>query len=389
MQSCSIDNRERELNEELELFRNNVQRFIATEVAPHYETWEKAEIFPRELWRALGRQGLLCVDMPEAYGGAGADFLFSMIIQEEFARANFVSVGGPIGVHSDIVAHYILNYGTDEQKREYLPRMISGECVGAIAMTEPGSGSDLQGIRTSAKRDGDDFVINGSKTFITNGQHSDLVIVVARTNLEVSGSRGTTLFMVDSSRPGFQRGRNLEKIGLHASDTSELFFEDVRVPSSAILGELDQGFAVLMGELQRERLSLAVVAVAAAEGILEETINYVKERKAFGAPLSALQNTRFKLAEAATDARVHRSFVEECKRLFMSGELDVTTVSMAKASTTEMQGRVADTCLQLHGGYGYMREYGVSRAYVDARVQRIYGGTSEIMRELISRSLLS
>tara|TARA_R110002110_G_scaffold6830_1_gene34074 strand:- start:2640 stop:3809 length:1170 start_codon:yes stop_codon:yes gene_type:complete len=389
MQRRSFENRERKLNEELELFRQNVQRFIANEVAPNYEMWEKAEIFPRELWRALGTQGLLCVDMPEAYGGAGADFLFSMIIQEEFARANFVSVGGPIGVHSDIVAHYILNYGTEEQKREYLPRMISGECVGAIAMTEPGSGSDLQGIRTSAKRDGDDFVINGSKTFITNGQHSDLVIVVARTNLEVSGSRGTTLFMVDSSRPGFQRGRNLEKIGLHASDTSELFFEDVRVPSSAILGELDQGFAVLMGELQRERLSLAVVAVAAAEGILEETINYVKERKAFGAPLSALQNTRFKLAEAATDARVHRSFVEECKRLFMSGELDVTTVSMAKASTTEMQGRVADTCLQLHGGYGYMREYGVSRAYVDARVQRIYGGTSEIMRELISRSLLS
>jgi acyl-CoA dehydrogenase len=267
--------------------------------------------------------------------------------------------------------------------------MVSGECVGALAMTEPGTGSDLQGIRTSAKLDGHDYLINGSKTFITNGQHCDMVIVVARTRLDVSGSKGTTLFMVDTTTPGFERGRNLEKIGLHASDTSELFFDDVRVPASAILGELDRGFAVLMGELQRERLSLAIGAVAAAEGVLAETVEYVKERKAFGAPIAELQNTRFKLAEAATDARVHRSFVEECKQLFMRDELDVSTVSMAKLACTEMQGRVADTCLQLHGGYGYMREYGVSRAYVDARVQRIYGGTSEIMKELISRDVLA
>ena len=256
-------------------------------------------------------------------------------------------------------------------------------------MTEPGAGSDLQGVRTSAKRDGDDYVINGSKTFITNGQHCDMVIVVARTNLEVSGAKGTTLFMVDTNTPGFQRGRNLEKIGLHASDTSELFFEDVRVPASAILGELDKGFAVLMGELQRERLALAIGAVAAAEGVLADTVEYVKERQVFGGPLADLQNTKFKMAEAATDARIHRSFVEECKRLFMDGELDVATVSMAKFSATEMQGRVADICLQLHGGYGYMREYGVSRAFVDARVQRIYGGSSEIMKELISRSVLA
>jgi len=376
------------MSEELALFRDNVKRFVDTEVLPHYQQWEKAEIFPRELWNKLGEQGLLAVDIPEAYGGYGANFLFSMAIQETFARADCGAVGGPMAVHSDIVAHYLLNKGTEAQKQKYLPKMVTGECVGAVAMTEPGAGSDLQGIRTSARRDGDDYVINGSKTFISNGQHCDLVIVVARTNLAVSGSRGTTLFLVEAGTPGFQRGRNLEKIGLHASDTSELFFEDVRVPATAILGELDRGFAVLMGELQRERLALAIGAVAAAEGVLADTVEYVKERKAFGAPLSALQNTRFKLAEAATDVRVHRSFVEECKALFMKRELDVATVSMAKVACTEMQGRVVDTCLQLYGGYGYMREYGISRAYVDARVQRIYGGTSEIMKELISRSVL-
>jgi alkylation response protein AidB-like acyl-CoA dehydrogenase len=377
------------MNEEMELFRENVKRFIEAEVIPNYEQWEHDEIFPRELWNALGEQGLLAVDIPETYGGFGTDFLFSMVIQEEFAKANCGAVGGPMAVHSDIVAHYILNCGTEEQKSRYLPQMVSGECVGAVAMTEPGAGSDLQGVRTSAKRDGDDYVINGSKKFITNGQHCDMVIVVARTNLEVSGAKGTTLFMVDTNTPGFTRGRNLEKIGLHASDTSELFFEDVRVPASAILGELDKGFSVLMGELQRERLALAIGAVAAAEGVLADTVEYVKERKAFGAPLAELQNTKFKMAEAATEVRIHRSFIEECKRLFMAGELDVATVSMAKLSATEMQGRVADTCLQLHGGYGYMREYGVSRAFVDARVQRIYGGTSEIMKELISRSVLA
>lgn len=377
------------MSEELELFRENVRRFVEAEVIPDYEQWEKDEIFPRELWNKVGEQGLLCVDVPENYGGFGTDFLFSMVIQEAFARANCGAVGGPMAVHSDIVAHYVLNHGSEEQKQHYLPRMVSGECVGAVAMTEPGAGSDLQGVRTTAKKDGEEYVINGSKTFITNGQHCDMVIVVARTNMDVPGSRGTTLFMVDTTTPGFQRGRNLEKIGLHASDTSEMFFEDVRVPASAILGELDKGFVVLMGELQRERLALAIGGVAAAEGVLAETVEYVKERKAFGAPIAELQNTKFKMAEVATDIRIHRSFVEECKRLFMAGELDVATASMAKVSCTEMQGRVADTCLQLHGGYGFMREYGVSRAYVDARVQRIYGGTSEIMKELISRSVLA
>ena len=377
------------MNEELALFRDNVRRFIAAEIAPHYEQWERAGIFPRQLWNKLGQQGLLGVDLPEAYGGFGANFLFSMAIVEEFSHANYGSIGGPMTVHSDIVAHYILNNGTEAQKQRYLPAMVAGDCVGAIAMTEPGAGSDLQAVRTTANRDGDHFILNGSKTFITNGQHCDMVIVVARTNTEVAGSRGTSLFLVDTATPGFQRGRNLEKIGLHASDTSELFLEELRVPASALLGELDRGFAVLMGELQRERLSLAIGAVAAAEGVLAQTIEYVKERQVFGAPLAALQNTKFKLAEAATDIRVHRAFVDECKSLLMSGELDVATASMAKVATTEMQGRVADSCLQLYGGYGFMREYGVSRAFVDARVQRIYGGTSEIMKELISRSLLA
>ena len=377
------------MSEELELFRENVKRFVETEVIPHYEQWEHEEIYPRPLWNTLGEQGLLCVDIPEAYGGFGTDFAFSMVIAEEFSRLNCSAIGGPMMVHSDIVAHYILNNGSEEQKQHYLPKMVSGECVGAVAMTEPGAGSDLQGIRTTAKPDGDGYVINGSKTFITNGQHCDMVIVVARTNLDVPGAKGTTLFLVDATTPGFTRGRNLEKIGLHASDTSELFFEDVRVPASAILGELDRGFAVLMGGLDRERLALAIGAVAAAEGVLAETAEYVKERKVFGAPLAEMQNTRFKLAEVATDIRVHRSFVEECKALLITHDLDVTTASMAKLACTEMQCRVADACLQLYGGYGYMREYGVSRGYVDARAQRIYGGASEIMKELISRSVLS
>ncbi len=378
-----------DMNEELELFRENVRRFVEAEVLPNYEQWEKDEKFPRELWNSLGDQGLLAVDIPEAYGGFGGHFLFAMLIVEEFHRANCASVGGSMAVHSDIVAHYILNHGSEEQRQRYLPGMVTGDCVGAVAMTEPGAGTDLQGVRTTATRDGSDYIINGSKTFITNGQQCDVIVVVARTNLEVSGSRGTTLFLVDADNPGFTRGRNLEKIGLHASGTSEMFFDDVRVPETAILGELDRGFAVLMGELQRERLTLAAIGVAAAEGILAQTVEYVKERQAFGAPIADLQNTKFKLAEAATDVRVHRAFVEECKNAHMQGELDVASASMAKYSATEMQCRVADICLQLHGGYGFMREYGASRAYVDARAQRIYGGTNEIMKELISRSVLA
>lgn len=378
-----------ELMEELELFRESVRRFLETEIEPHYPKWEQQGIMPRVVWNKLGEAGLLAVDVPEEHGGIGANFLFSVVIIEEFARANFNAVGGNMAVHSDIVAHYILNSGTKDQKKRYLPHMVSGEQIGAIAMSEPGAGSDLQGIRTFARKEGDDWVINGSKTFISNGQHCDFAVVVARTNPDEPGSRGISLFLVDADTPGFKRGRKLEKIGLHAADTSELFFEDVRVPASAMLGKPDRGFAVLMKELQRERLALSVIAVAAAEGMIDLTIEYVKERKAFGARISDFQNTRFKLAEAATDARLHRAFVDECKQLFMNGKLDASTVSMAKMACTEMQGRVMDTCLQLHGGYGYMKEYGVSRAFVDARAQRIYGGTSEIMKLLISRELLA
>lgn len=376
-------------NEELTLFNDMLHRFIEDRVSANYDQWEADDMFPRELWNELGENGFLAVDIPEEHGGFGADFRFAMAVVEAFSRANCNAIATSLAVHSDIVAHYLLNNGTDEQRKRYLPRMISGECVGAIAMTEPGAGSDLQGIKTSARRDGDDFVINGSKTFITNGQHCNLVVVVARTNKDVKGSKGTSLFLVDADMPGFRRGRNLDKIGLHASDTSELFFDDVRVPASAVLGRVDGGFAILMGELARERLSLAVGGVAAAEGALAQTAEYVKDRKAFGQPIGSFQNTRYRMAEMATDIRVHRAFADECVQSFLDGTLDVATVSMAKLACTEMQNRVADGCLQLFGGYGYMQEYGISRAFVDARVQRIYGGTSEIMKELISRSVLT
>ena len=302
----------------------------------------------------MGEQGLLCVGIPEAYGGFESDFLFSSVIAEELSRANVAALATNTTVHSDIVAHYVLNAGTEEQKLKYLPKMVSGEIVGAIAMTEPGCGSDLQGVRATAKLDGDDYVINGSKTFITNGQHCGFVIVVARTKMDVSGAKGTSLFIVDCDSAGFSRGRNLDKIGLHSGDTSEMFFEDVRVPKTALLGPLNGGFGVLMGELQRERLTLAVNAVAAAEGALQYAIDYAKERTAFGGPISKLQNTKFRLAEMATEVRVHKAFIEECKVSYMVNQLDVASASMAKLSCTEMQGRIVDGCLQIFGGYGYM-----------------------------------
>ncbi len=374
--------------EERQVLSDMVARFIESEVAPHYEQWERDEIMPREIWHKLGNAGFLCADMPTEYGGPGGSFDMSMLICEEFIRPGYGSLGGNMSVHSDIVAPYILNHGTEEQKQAYLPKMASGECVGAIAMTEPGAGSDLQGVRTMAKKDGDEWVINGSKTFITNGQHADVVITVARTDPDAPGSRGLSLFLVDASNAGFSRGRNLEKLGLHAADTSELFFEDVRVPESALLGELNKGFIYLMTELPRERLGLAVGAVAAMEGALAMTADYVNERQAFGAPLSKLQNTRFRMADMQTEYRLNRAFINECIESFNTGSLDAATASMAKFASTEAQCRVVDGCLQLFGGYGYMREYPISRMYADARVQRIYGGTSEIMRELIARAVL-
>jgi alkylation response protein AidB-like acyl-CoA dehydrogenase len=350
-------------NEEATLFRDMIGRFCETEVDPFYDQWERDEILPRDIWHKLGAAGFLCVDIPQAYGGVGSSFDMSMVIAAEFSRRGYASLGGNMSVHSDIVAHYVLNHGTEEQKQHYLPKMVSGECIGAIAMTEPGAGSDLQGVRTAAVRDGEDWVINGSKTFISNGQHCDMVVTVARTDPDAPGSRGLSLFIVDADKPGFSRGRNLEKLGLHAADTSELFYQDVRVPDEALLGGLHRGFIALMEELPRERLGLAV-------------------------GLSKLQNTRFKIAEMQTEYRLNNAFVNECIDKYNAGELDAATASMAKFATTEAQGRVVDGCLQLFGGYGYMREYPISRAYADARIQRIYGGTSEIMQELVARAVL-
>ena len=371
---------------EHEQFRDSVAKFLETEAVPFYEQWEEDGQIDRELWRKAGAQGFLCPTVPEEFGGVGVDYRYNAIVTEEVARLGLSGVGFPL--HSDIVVPYIVNNGSQAQKEKYLPGCLSGDIVTAIAMTEPGTGSDLQGIKTTAELDGDHYVINGSKTFITNGQHCDVVIVAAKTN-EVGGAKGLSLFLVDSDAVGFQRGTNLDKIGLHCADTSELFFDNVRVSKTDMLGPLDKGFLVLMNELQRERLSLAIGSVCATEGVLNETIQYVKDRKAFGKPISALQNTRFKIAEMATEIRIHRAFINECMDNFESGQLDIEAVSMAKYSCSEMQGRVVDYCLQLHGGYGYMTEYPVARAFVDARVQRIYGGTSEIMLELISRSVLA
>ena len=373
---------------EIVLVKDMLAKFLAAEVAPFYEQWEKDEKVPRDLWRKLGQSGLLAVDIPEEYGGAGGSFDMSMAIVYDVSQAGYAALSSNMTVHSDIVAHYILNMGTEEQKQRYLPDFVSGECVGAVAMTEPGAGSDLQGIRTTAKKDGDYWVINGSKTFITNGQHCDVVVTAVRTDPDAPGSRGLSLFLVDTRLPGFSRGRNLEKMGQHAADTSELFFEDVRVPESAILGELNKGFVGLMKELPRERLALGVGAVGATEGVLDMTREYVNERKAFGAPLSKLQNTRFEIAKMYSEFRLNRALMNECIDLFNRGELDAATASMIKYTTTEAQCSIVDGCLQLFGGYGYMKEYPISRAYVDARIQRIYGGTSEIMRELVARAVL-
>ncbi|HEX4894706.1 MAG TPA: acyl-CoA dehydrogenase family protein [Solimonas sp.] len=373
--------------EEIALFRDTVIRFLKDEVEPHYEKWEKDGILPKSLYRAMGEAGLLCLDVPEEYGGSGAPFEFCCVVIEEAARLGFLALASNLTVHSDIAAPYILHLGTEEQKRKYLPKMVSGECIGAIGMTEPGAGSDLQGMKTAATTDGDHYVINGSKTFITNGQNAGVVVLAVKTDPK-AGAKGITLFTVDTTLPGFKRGRNLDKIGLHSADTSELFFDNVRVHKSEVLGRVGGGFGHLIDELPRERLVLAVSAVTHAQGALEKTIEYVTTRKAFGQPIASFQNTRFELARIKTDIEVHRAFVEKCNRLYAEGKLDVPTAAMIKLSTTEMEGRVTDACLQLFGGYGYMTEYPISRYFADARIQRIYGGTSEIMKEVIARSLV-
>lgn len=372
---------------ELELFRDNVKRFLKEEIAPHYEKWEKEAWMPREIWNKLGENGLLAVDQAEEYGGAGVPYQYAALVLEEVARAGYSSLCCGLSVHSDIVTPYVAHIGNEAQRAEWIPKLISGEAVGAIAMTEPGAGSDLAGIRTSAVKDGDHYVINGSKTFISNGQHADLVIVAAKTDPN-AGAKGVSLFLVDTKTPGFARGKNLEKIGLHSQDTSEMFFDNVRIPATCLLGEEGKGFILMMQELPRERLNIATQAVYVAEGVLESTIQYVTDRKAFGAPLAQLQNTRFTLAQCKTDIECTKAFLNQCIDRYMEGKLDVPTAAMVKLASTELQGRVADQCLQLHGGYGYMVEYGVARAFVDSRIQRIYGGASEVMKEVIARSLV-
>ncbi|SLN29027.1 acyl-CoA dehydrogenase family protein [Oceanibacterium hippocampi] len=370
--------------EEHNLFRESVHRFMEEEIAPHRERWEEQGQIDREAWLKAGEQGFLCPTMPEQYGGADADKLYSVILMEEQA---LTGASGPgFGLHSEIVAPYILHYGSDEQKETWLPRMAKGEVIGAIAMTEPGTGSDLQSVKTTAVKDGNELVINGAKTFITNGYMSDLVIVVAKTDPK-AGAKGVSLILVEADRDGFTKGRKLKKLGLKAQDTSELFFDNVRVPMTNMLGGEGQGFYYLMQELPWERLQIAITAIATCERIVEQTIAYTKERKAFGREIASFQNTRFKLAECKTETQVARVFVDRCIDLLLQKKLDVETAAMAKYWCSDLQCKVIDECLQLHGGYGFMWEYPVARAYADARVQRIYGGTNEIMKELIGRGL--
>ncbi|MCX4843855.1 acyl-CoA dehydrogenase family protein [Streptomyces sp. NBC_00893] len=373
--------------EEHEAFRETVRTFLTKEVLPHYEQWEKDGIVAREAWLAAGRQGLLGLAVPEEYGGGGnTDFRYSAILAEEFTRAG--TPGLALGLHNDIIGPYLTGLATDEQKRRWLPGFCSGETITAIAMTEPGAGSDLQGIRTTAEDKGDHWLLNGSKTFISNGILADLVVVVARTTPE-GGAKGLSLIVVERGAEGFERGRNLDKIGQKSQDTAELFFNDVRVPKENLLGERDGAFIHLMTNLAQERMGIAVAGIAAAEHLLEITTKYVKEREAFGRPLSKLQHVRFEIAEMATECAVTRTFIDRCIVDHSDGTLDAVHASMAKWWATELQKRAADRCLQLHGGYGYMAEYPVARAFTDGRIQTIYGGTTEIMKEIIGRSLLA
>lgn len=370
---------------DLEQYRDTVVRFIDEHMLPGDEAARKQGHVGHALWRKAGETGLLCTDIPEAWGGGGGDFRHEAVLYEEMARRSLTGMNS--SVHS-IVAHYFLNHGTEDQKRRYLPRMARGEMVGAIAMTEPGTGSDLQGIRTRAARDGDNYVINGAKTFISNGFLAGVVLVVCKTD-PAKGAAGTSILIVETDHcPGYRVGRVLDKMGLKAQDTSELFFDEVRVPASQLLGGQEgQGFYQLMADLPYERLIIGLTALAAMEGAYEATLQYVRERKAFGQAIADFQNTRFKLAEVATEIQVGRAFIDRCVELLLRGELDTATASMAKLWGSEAQGRVIDTCLQLFGGYGYMNEYLIARMYTDARIQRIYGGTSEIMKEVIARAL--
>ena len=373
-------------SEEHESFRKAFRQFVEREITPHQARWRDQGQVDREVWRKAGAQGFLCTWMEEKYGGPGADFLCATIIMEELAFA--YESGFAMGLHSDIIVPYLYTFGTEEQKQRWLPGCASGEIVTALGMTEPGTGSDLAALATTAIRDGDDYVINGQKTFISNGQLCDLVVVAAKTDPTADKAhKAISMFVVEANRKGFVKGKRLHKMGMASQDTSELFFEDLRLPASNLLGEEGRGFEYMMTELPQERLLIALTAVAMAEAALEWTLDYTRQRQAFGRPLAEFQTNRFKLAEMKTEIQIGRVFLDRCLELHLEGKLDVETAAMAKYWLTELEGRVIDQCLQMHGGYGYMLEYPIARAFADARVHRIYGGSNEIMRELVARHL--
>jgi acyl-CoA dehydrogenase len=372
--------------EEHDIFRESVRRFVEREIVPFHAKWEEDGIVPRELWLKAGAAGLLCCTVPEAYGGLGLDYLFDVVVFEELWRSG--ASGPGFLIHTDLVATYLLSFGTEEQKRKWLPKMVSGEAIGSLGMTEPHAGSDLKAIRTRAVRDGDDFVINGQKVFISNGQLCDFVVLATKTD-SGAGAKGVTLFIVESNRAGFKRGRNLEKIGMKAQDTSELFFEDVRIPATNMLGGEGKGFALMMTKLAQERLAQAIRSATVTETVIGWTVEYTAGRKAFGQKIADFQNTQFKLADLKTRATVARVYTDKCIALFMEGKLDPVDAAMAKMFTSELHCETVDECLQLFGGWGYMWEYPIARAYVDARVVKIAGGSIEIMKTIIARQMFA
>jgi acyl-CoA dehydrogenase len=372
--------------EEHDIFRASVRKFVEREIVPFHAKWEEDGVVPRELWLKAGAAGLLCCTVPEVYGGLGLDYLFDVVVFEELWRSG--ASGPGFLIHTDLVATYLLSFGTEEQKRTWLPKMVSGEAIGSLGMTEPHAGSDLKAIRTRAVRDGDDFVINGQKVFISNGQLCDFVVLATKTNSN-AGAKGVTLFIVESNRPGFKRGRNLEKIGMKAQDTSELFFEEVRIPATNMLGGEGKGFALMMTKLAQERLAQAIRSATVTETVIGWTVEYTSGRTAFGQKLADFQNTQFKLADLKTRATVARVYTDKCIALFMEGKLDPVDAAMAKMFTSELHCETVDECLQLFGGWGYMWEYPIARAYADARVVKIAGGSIEIMKTIIARQMFA
>jgi acyl-CoA dehydrogenase len=373
-------------SEEHEAFRATIRKFIDKEIAPFHEQWEHEGIVPRELWKKAGDAGMLCCTVPEEYGGLGLDYLFDVVVFEEMARSGYSGPG--FLIHADLVATYIKGFGTDEQKQKWLPKMVAGEAIGSLGMTEPHAGSDLKAIRTKAVRDGDDFVISGQKVFISNGQLCDVIVLATKTDT-TAGAKGVTLFLVDCSLPGFRRGKNLSKLGMKAQDTSEIFLDDVRVPASAMLGLEGKGFELMMTKLAQERLAQAIRSATVCETVIAYTVDYVAQRKAFGKTIADFQNTQFKLAELQTESVIGRHFTDKCIQLFIDGKLDAVDAAMAKMWLSNLHCKVVDECLQLFGGWGYMWEYPIARAYADARVVKIAGGSIEVMKHIISREMFA